>query len=66
VLVGYSDNEARVFCAKCWPAHAEAGSRPAEVLESTDPLDPANNFWIVCVCVECGGHVKYLNAVAMN
>jgi hypothetical protein len=32
------------------------------VLDSNDPIDPTNNFWIVDECAECGGVVQYPTA----
>jgi hypothetical protein len=66
MIVGYFDNDAQVFCPSCWAARAEAGARPAKILDSEDPLQPEANFWIVDVCVECGAKVKYMTDVAVN
>jgi hypothetical protein len=66
MIVGYINQEEQIFCADCWRSQAEAGARPAQVLDSDDPHDPSANFWIVDNCADCGGQVKYQDATTLN
>jgi hypothetical protein len=66
MIVGYIDQEERIFCTGCWPSEAAAGARPCQLLDSEEPDDPGDNFWIVDPCSACGRHVKYKAATALN
>jgi hypothetical protein len=59
MVVGYSDGDDSVFCAECWLHIAQAGVHPTSVLDSVNPNDPTDNFWIVDNCKLCGSEVKY-------
>lgn len=62
MVVGYNDGDGSVFCAECWRQVAQSGQHPSSILDSEDPADPTNNFWIVDNCRLCGIEVKHLSA----
>jgi hypothetical protein len=43
----------------CWPKQRQEGNSPDRTLDTEDPEDPGNNFWIVDNCETCGHEVKY-------
>ena len=61
MIVGYSDGDESVFCAECWLHIAQAGVHPTSVLDSVNPDDPTDNFWLVDNCKLCGSEVKYMS-----
>jgi hypothetical protein len=66
MIVGYIDQEERVFCTECWPSKTATGSRPSQLLDDEDPQDPHANFWVVDACTACAREVKYQSAMALN
>lgn len=54
MIVGYLDQHEQLLCTACWPLHVEAGSKPCRILDSEEPDDPGDNFWIVDPCADCG------------
>jgi hypothetical protein len=59
MIAGYVDKHDAVFCADCWVKERAAGKSPDRVLDTEDPDDPGNNFWIVDNGESCGREVKY-------
>jgi hypothetical protein len=59
MIAGYVDKHDAIFCADCWVKKRATGRSPDRVLDTEDPDDPGNNFWIVDNCVSCGREVKY-------
>jgi hypothetical protein len=59
MIAGYADKDDVVFCAECWATRRPSGTRPDRTLDTEDPEDPDNNFWIVDPCETCGREVKY-------
>jgi hypothetical protein len=62
MIVGYSNSEQSVFCVECWRQLASAGEHPLRILDSEDPDDPKNNFWVVDNCQLCGVEVQSLSS----
>ena len=58
MITGYKDEGDNVFCVVCWKT-AKAAGGAASILDSDDPADPGNVFWVVDKCVACGADVKY-------
>jgi hypothetical protein len=62
MIVGHSNREQSVCCIECWRQLAQAGEHPLRILDSEDPNDPKNNFWIVDNCQLRGVEVKSLSS----
>ena len=59
MIAGYVDKHEVIFCADCWPKQKQEGNSPDSTLDTEDPADPGDNFWIVDNCETCGQEVKY-------
>jgi hypothetical protein len=66
MIVGYLKGTEEVYCAECWPTQAAAGARPSLVLQSEEPDDPGDNFWVVDDCRGCGCRVNYKGVTVLN
>jgi hypothetical protein len=59
MISGYVDQDELIFCADCWVKKRPEGSSADRVMDTEDPEDPGDNFWIVDNCEGCGKEVKY-------
>lgn len=66
MIVGYRDADESVFCTACWGELAQAGKHPTRILDTQNPDDPTDNFWIVDNCKLCGVEMKYLSVGVLD
>lgn len=59
MIVGYVDNDVRIFCARCWSMRDLTGACPDLALDSADEQLCQRGVWIVERCQDCQAEVRF-------